>query len=230
MKTNIGLLVGGLVLILGSTAGAASLPLADQCGAVGSTTGSNSVAFTVQANGAIGTATTSGGSGIITCNAYTVPAGETLTQIVIEVTDDAQQPASATSEVSWTWSYTSGAALTPVPSGAFDEAAQNGGASFGNCATFSGTPTLACDSTATFNLVSNVTGNNSNQFGPFTLSVTPTSVGGDNGVGLTGSDSAQVFVEFLYVPTSTLPEPASLVLVGSGLIGLGVFARRKRQR
>jgi hypothetical protein len=39
-----------------------------------------------------------------------------------------------------------------------------------------------------------------------------------------------VFIQFKYVPlssTGTVPEPASLPLI-AGLIGLGVFARRKR--
>jgi hypothetical protein len=36
-----------------------------------------------------------------------------------------------------------------------------------------------------------------------------------------------VFISFTY--TSSVPEPASLLLIGGGLIGLGVFARRKRR-
>jgi hypothetical protein len=217
MKTNIGLLVGGLVLLLGSAASAAPT----MCGSVGSN-GTGTVAFSTQANGSAGSVTSESGTGpaTITCNSFTVPVGDTLQSISVIVNDDAQQSVSSASQVSWTWTY-SGQALNPTPNGTFSETG-NGTGSFGNC---SGTGTLQCDATANFTTPTTFTAGMTT--GSFVFTVTP-SVTGTGGVGLgpSGSDSAEVLISFNYGPTTSVPEPASLLLIGSGLIGLGVFARK----
>jgi len=230
MKTKIGLLVGGLALVLGSTASAGTL-----CGSVGSA-GNGNVAFTTQANGAAGTASASGGIGTITCNSFTVPPGETLSTIVIGITDDANQSVDTNSQITWVWTY-SGIALNPSnPAGTFSETG-NGVGAFGNC---TGTGSLICDANATFSPVVGINGApvTGTPTGTFTFTVTPCVsgpgdvqvCGGSDGLGPTGADSAQVLISFTYVPTSTVPEPATLFLIGSGLIGLGVIARRKHQK
>jgi PEP-CTERM motif-containing protein len=81
------------------------------------------------------------------------------------------------------------------------------------------------------NFTTNTSFSSGESTGSFTFTVTPSVTGGGGaGVGTSGSDSADVFIQFKYVPlssTGTVPEPASLPLI-AGLIGLGVFARRKR--
>jgi hypothetical protein len=87
---------------------------------------------------------------------------------------------------------------------------------------------LICDQEQNFTLTP-IVGNNSNATGTLSFTVTPLSTGGDSGIGAAGDDSAEVLIAFTYSSTSSVPEPASLLLIGGGLIGLGVFARRKRR-
>lgn len=217
------LLFAGLTLMFAATARAnTTTPLA-QCGSVGSA-GNGNVAFTSIASGIAGTASVSGGVGIITCTGFTVPTGDTLLGITFEVTDDANQSTGTNSQVTWTWTY-SGEALTPVPSATNSE---SGNATFG-FNTCTGTGTLVCN---TFENFSTLTLHTSGQTtGSFTFDVTPSATGvGGAGLGPTGSDSARVFVEFTYsTPATATPEPTSLSLAASGLIGLAFSACRRRK-
>lgn len=199
------------------SAHATTTPLA-VCGAVGSAPGSDQ--FSAASNGAAGEATVSAGTGIITCNGITVPTGQTLIGETFEVLDDAMQSNGPTSQMIWTWTY-SGEALNLTPSATNTE---NGNSSFGfdDC---TGTGTLACGTLDNFTTLASYTGGMTTGNFVFDVMSTPTV----NPVGPTGAVSAELLVEFTYAPTqsSNVPEPASLALLGSGLIGLGMLARRK---
>lgn len=222
MKTKVGLIIGGLGLLLRSTAGASTLPApAEVCGGVGSASGQ--VTFTSATNGALGSASISAGVGTISCIAsFAVPVGDLLTGLIIEANDDAQQPATSSSQVSWTWTYTGTQGLTPIPGGTFSETSV--GSTFGAC---SGTGTLVCDGEATFNLNTPILSTSGTvTTGTIIFTVSAANLGGDNGVGPNGSDSAQVLIQPVFsAPGSNVPEPATLLLIGSALVGLGVFSR-----
>jgi hypothetical protein len=65
----------------------------------------------------------------------------------------------------------------------------------------------------------------STSFGPVNVTGSATWLLGT--LGQSGSEDFQVYMEFTYnIPPST-PEPASLLLIGSGLLGLALVGRRK---
>lgn len=215
------LFVGALALSFTASARANTTPLAS-CGSVGSA-GNGNVAFTTSANGTVGSATDSGGIGVITCNGFNVPAGQVLLGVTFEVTDDANQSVGTNSQITWTWTY-GGEPLTPTPFATNTESGNSADA-FNSC---TGTGTLVCNTLENFSTIATYTGGMTT--GNFVFDVTPAATGvGGAGLGQTGSDSAQVLVEFTYVPAvATTPEPASLSLVSTGLIAALLFAVRRR--
>ncbi len=215
------ILQGCLVLALAAVASADTTSLA-LCGSVGSA-GNGNVAFTTSSNGSVGAASASGGTGIITCNGFMVPLGQTLTGVTVEVTDDAIQSTGTNSMVTWTWTY-SGEPLTPTPAATNSE---TGSPAFGfnTCA---GTGTLACNTLENFSTIASYTGGMTT--GNFVFDVTPAATGvGGAGLGATGSDSAQVLIEFTYVQSPTVPEPGSLSMIFTGFGVAVVLVRRNRR-
>jgi hypothetical protein len=222
MKTNIGLLVGGLVLLLGSTASATTL-----CGTANTSGGSAN--FTVSSPGPGGSVVLNGdGSATITCNGLNViPPSDTLTAIDVTIIDNGNTSNDLLSQITWTWSY-SGPNLNPSnPSGTYSEDGISGD-QFGACFNHPG-GSLTCNGTTTF--TPQTTYNNLSVPNlSFTVSAADTGPSGDGLLNGGGGATATVLIQFDYVPTSSIPEPTVLLLIGSGLVGLGVFARRKRQQ
>ena len=114
MKTNIGLLVGGLVLLLGSAASASTI--SETCG--NASTANGSVTFDgggTYLPGSGGSVAASSGSAVFTCNAFSLNPSWTLQSVTIAITDSANSAANNTSQLTYSWSYSGSEVLTPTP-------------------------------------------------------------------------------------------------------------------
>jgi hypothetical protein len=140
----------------------------------------------------------------------------------VEVADDAQQSVGSNSQIAWTWTY-SGQPLTPTPFATNSETGTTGLA-FNPC---SGSGTLVCNTLESFTTTN--TFSNGQTTGNFSFDVTPSVIGGGGaGLGATGSDSAQVLIQFTYVgPSSAVPEPGYTGVLLVGVAALIFVARRK---
>jgi hypothetical protein len=219
-------LTAGLILVVG-LASANSITL--NCGSVDSADGSSTFVSGTASSGLGGTATISGSVATITCNAFAVPVGYTLTDIELTSKDDGQFPADANSALTWSWANTSGALTVPALTATTnEELAILGGFSFGSCNSASGS--LPCDATETYDIT--VLGGGSTTPYVFTVSSAPGGAGSDGtGVGASGNTSAGLAITFDYTANSTgTPEPMSMMLVGGGLLGLGLVASKLRKK
>jgi hypothetical protein len=167
---------------------------------------------------------TPGISGNSVCAAFTVPIGDTLTEVDVTVSGDWQLGSVGGNTLNYTFSITGGTpAFTPAT---VTESAQGNAGGTSNYI-FTGCPEVGTSNRA---LCADLISLNS----PATYaSVVVTGIGswaaGSVGLSPTGAEGFGVIATFTYGPTVTTPEPASLLMIGGGLIGLAVIARRKRK-
>lgn len=214
----LGLAVGAL-LCAGVSSAASFF---ESCPPGGSTSGSASGAPIPPANG----------NGV--CAAWTVPTGMTLSSVVVTIAGDYSLGAGPGTGVTNTlnWTYT----LTDQGGGNISAAGFNGSSTeqvLGNSGSTNYTFTGAgCAQAGTSQQEQCTTGVFFTSGIVDSFAVTAAGTWGINSQGLlsSGSENFAISVTFNYSPTASVPEPASLLMIGSGLIGLGVFARRKRNK
>ena len=165
---------------------------------------------------------------LFTCAAFAVPSGDTLTSVGMLIGNGFSAGiAGQTNTLQFTYSGSGFDAVTGLTTTSTSTAISG---SDGETSDLGG-------------VVAEVPGSTCSETGPttvecFEVTPVPTSfsmtvscswlAGGTTDV---GSDGVTIDAIFTYVPTATppLPEPSSLVLLGSGLLVLGYFARAKRK-
>ena len=209
-------LVGLLGMALVFTALASASTFAVSCGgtSVSATVGGG----TPQSPGLNGTANL--------CVAWTVPTNFTLTEVDLKIQNDwsAGDP-NQTDTLNFTYTI-GGFSLSSLTSTVTGVGSSNTPVSFTGspCSVPGGNDVIVCTDTGL-----NIIGNGSNQFNAITASILAAwSAGGlaASGGG-TGSEEGLWTAVYTYSPTQVVPEPGSLVMIGSGLIGLALAARRK---
>jgi hypothetical protein len=60
----------------------------------------------------------------------------------------------------------------------------------------------------------------------FSVSYATGASGGNGSVGQVQGESGQVYVQYNYTPAGSAPEPVSMLLLGSGLLGVAVIGRK----
>jgi hypothetical protein len=156
----------------------------------------------------------------LTCPAFVVPSGNTLTGVDIELVNDAQGPADIGATVTWVWNTFVG-----VPQSGTQTNMQSSpdGVTFGSCSAQAGSIVNTCPSILGTYVANVIAGNTFNA-----VSVNVTASSGGGGLDTAGSDSARLFIQYDLTPTG-VPEPVTLSLVGGGLLAVGLLARKRRK-
>lgn len=172
-------------------------------------------------------------SGDGVCAAFTIPSLQTLTSIVVSIQGDYSGGAGAgtgiTNTLNWTYTLTDegGGSVTAAGFAGTSTEQVQGNSSSGPF-TFNGTGCAESGSSNTEFCTTNV-GISSGVIDAFAITAQGSWAAGSIGLNPAGVEDFNISVTFNYLPTASIPEPASLLLVGSGLIGLGVLARRRRR-
>jgi len=162
------------------------------------------------------------------CNAPTVPSGDTLNSVTVSVIDSFSggiQAQTNTVNFSYTFNNFSGVTGLTSSSSSTPSSGENGVATdLGGIINEAPASPVQCSSTS--NTLISCT-----ELSPAALSfsIVGSSTWVTGGIGNGGSDGMNIIASYTYSPTVTTPEPASLMMIGGGLVGLALLARRKRK-
>jgi len=174
-------------------------------------------------------------SGTSTCPGFTIPLGDTLTSVEIVEEGSFQLGQAGGNTLVWTFS-------TSTPNNVTSAATETVTAPAGSANAWTWSGNTGCsapdtvlpvtdgeDCTTALSLANPSTTSFDSPAG-FTVGITGAWQGVSPGLNTGGSEGAQVDeVIYTYSPTISTPEPASLLMIGGGLLGLGLVSRRKRQ-
>jgi len=154
------------------------------------------------------------GSASFSCGGFTAPAGDYIDSVTVEVFNSFTGGAAGSNSFTFTWS-------NGISAFANTDTASGGIAS----TLYSGTPTSPISQfSSETNLVDHISGTSTLAFAGFTESV---SIAGGT-LASNGHLFADAFVTYDYLPSTTTPEPGTLAMIGSGLLGFGMLLRKRR--
>lgn len=222
-KKLLGLLAAG---ILGASLASASTVNAVCTGGVGGSSPNSGQVNSTTAG------STPSLSQTLSCTGFTVPPNYTLDQVDIFIQggyNNGNKFATTGNTLNWVYTVSN---VTPPLQGSSTEVVVGGNAP--QTYTFNGCTNVVVignteDCTTYFAPgTTSILGSNPSTPlpGEFNIGVTANWTPGSSGLASGGAESYTITVQYTY---SFVPEPASMILIGSGLLGVGLFARRKRK-
>jgi len=154
------------------------------------------------------------GSAAFSCGGFTAPAGTYIDSVTVEVFNSYTGGAAGGNSFTFTWS-------DGVSAFSNVDTASGGIAS----TLYTGAPTNPISQfSSEANLVDPISGTSTTAFSAFTENV---SIAGGT-LATNGHLFADAYVTYDYLPSSTTPEPGTLAMIGSGLLGFGMLLRKRR--
>jgi hypothetical protein len=164
-----------------------------------------------------------------TCVAPTVPIGDTLTNVTVTIADSFSNGISVPAQTNtvdflYTFSTFSGVNSLTTSSSSNPTSGENGAATDLGAVVAESPSNGQCTSPDSGHVTCS-------ELTPTAVSFTITGASTWITGGLVngGSDGFAVTASYTYTPTVTVPEPASLMMIGGGLVGLALAARRRKK-
>ena len=167
---------------------------------------------------------------IFTCPAFTIPAGDTLTSVSLQISNSfSQATVGQTNTIDFTYTISGFDAVTALTTSSSSNA---GSGDMGGATDFGGIVSQAPGGATGCTNGGSPLLTDCSEITPVTTSftVTGSSSWQTAGPSLTsgGSDGFNVTEIYTYSAPSTVPEPASLMMIGGGLVGLAMLVRKRK--